>query len=68
MRIGYRCEDCGAVRILGTTRTELVWLRNRKHVVQEVARHSSGGLDLWMSDGLEFLDEHSDHSVLVEAM
>ena len=35
------------------------------HVVREVAKHSQGGLDIWMADGLVFLEEHRDHSVLV---
>ncbi len=48
-----------------TTRAELTWLRERAHVAREVARHSGGGLDQWMMEGLAFLDEHSDHSVII---
>jgi hypothetical protein len=33
--------------------------------VREVAKHSNGGLDSWMMDGLAFLDEHSGHSVVL---
>jgi hypothetical protein len=40
-------------------------LRDREHVVREVGEHSSAGLDIWMSDGLRFLDEHRGHSVLI---
>ena len=35
------------------------------HVVREVAKHSQGGLDIWIADGFAFLDEHRDHSVIV---
>lgn len=63
MRFGYRCEDCEAAIFPVTTRSELQWLRNRLHVVREVASHSSTGLDSWMSEGLAFLEEHQDHSV-----
>ena len=45
--------------------THLRWLRDREHVVREVGEHSSAGLDIWMSDGLRFLDEHRGHSVLI---
>jgi hypothetical protein len=48
-----------------TTRSELQWLKNRRHVVQEVARHVSGGLDTWIVDGLTFLERHEGHSVVV---
>lgn len=68
MRYAYRCEDCGELRLLATPRSELVWLRDRLHVAREVARHSSGGLDLWMMDGLAFLEEHSDHSIAITAI
>jgi hypothetical protein len=43
----------------------LAWLKDRVHVVREVAKHSSGGLDSWMMEGLEFLNDHVGHSVLV---
>ena len=48
-----------------TTRSELQWLKNRRHIVQEVAKHVSGGLDTWMVDGLDFLDKHDGHSVVI---
>jgi hypothetical protein len=41
-----------------------MWLKDRLHVAREVARHSSGGLDSWMMEGLAFLDEHQDHAVV----
>ena len=47
-----------------TTRSELAWLKDRIHVVREVARHSGGGLDTWMMEGLNFLDEHQGHSIV----
>ena len=34
-------------------------------VVREVAKHVSGGLDTWMVEGLEFLDDHGGHSVVI---
>jgi hypothetical protein len=43
----------------------LRWLQERPHVVREVARHSTNGLDQWMMDGLAFLDEHDGHSVIL---
>jgi hypothetical protein len=48
-----------------TTRAELAWLRDRVHVAREVAKHSSGGLDSWMMDGLAFLDDHAGHSIVL---
>jgi len=48
-----------------TTRSELQWLKDRVHVVREVARHSTDGLDTWMMDGLAFLDEHDGHAVVL---
>ena len=35
------------------------------HVVREVTKHSSGGLDSWMMEGLAFLDEHLGHSLVL---
>jgi hypothetical protein len=63
--LGYRCEDCQKGIWLATTRSELQWLRTRRHVVGEVTRHLSGGLDGWMDEGLAFLDRHEGHSVVV---
>jgi len=65
MQYGYQCEDCEVAIFPVTTRAELTWLRDRVHVVREVARHSDAGLDSWMMDGLEFLNDHSDHSIVV---
>jgi len=48
-----------------TTRAELQWLKDRPHVAREVARHSSDGLDTWMMDGLEFLNEHQGHTLVL---
>ena len=63
-RHGYACEDCNVAIYPTTTRAELAWLKDRAHVAREVARHSSGGLDHWMTEGLAFLDEHAGHSVI----
>ena len=39
---------------------------NRRHVVREVLlKHVSGGLDTWIMDGMEFLDRHDGHSVVI---
>jgi hypothetical protein len=65
MHYGYQCEDCEVAIFPTTTRGELVWLRDRVHVVREVAKHSSGGLETWMMEGLAFLDDHTGHSVIV---
>lgn len=67
MQYGYKCEDCEIAVFPVTTRSELQWLRDRVHVVREVAKHSSGGLDSWMMDGFAFLDEHQSqgHSVVL---
>lgn len=64
-RHGYFCEDCDKTVFPTTTRAELTWLKDRQHVAREVARHSSGGLDHWMTQGLAFLDDHAGHSVLI---
>jgi methionyl-tRNA synthetase len=65
MRYGFQCEDCEVAVFPTTTRSELAWLRDRVHVVREVAKHSSTGLDTWMMEGLAFLDEHQGHSIVV---
>lgn len=65
MKAGYLCEDCEVAIWPTTTRSDLSWLKDRVHVVREVAKHSHGGLDSWMMDGLEFLNEHVGHSVLL---
>lgn len=65
MQHGYKCEDCEVAVFPTTTRAELAWLRDRVHVAREVAKHSSGGLDGWMMEGLAFLDEHAGHSVVL---
>ena len=65
MKACYFCEDCEFAIWPATTRTELVWLKDRIHVVREVMKHTGGGLDTWITEGFDFLDEHSDHSVIV---
>ena len=45
--------------------TNVRWLRDREHIVREVAEHTSSGLETWMSEALEFLDEHRGHPVVV---
>ena len=65
MRYGYLCEECEVAVWPATTKAELKWLRERVHVVREVAKHSQTGLDTWIVEGYEFLDEHAGHSVLL---
>jgi hypothetical protein len=45
----------------------LRWLQDRFHIVAEVAKHSTNGLDSWMMDGLAFLDDHRGHSLVLVA-
>ena len=63
MRYGYHCEECEEAIWPATTRTELEWLKNRIHVVKEVAQHVQAGLDTWIVEGLEFLEKHANHAV-----
>ncbi len=65
MQFGYQCEECEEAVWPATTRSELTWLRNRKHVVREVLKHVSAGLDSWIMEGLDFLDAHDGHSVVI---
>jgi hypothetical protein len=65
MQYGFKCEDCEVAIFPTTTRSELAWLRDRVHVVREVAKHSANGLDGWMMEGLDFLNDHGGHSILV---
>jgi hypothetical protein len=65
VQFGYHCEECEEAVFPMTTRSELQWLKNRRHVVEEVAKHVSGGLDTWIVDGLNFLDRHEGHSVVL---
>lgn len=65
MQYGYKCEDCETAVFPTTTRGELSWLKDRVHVAREVAKHSSGGLDMWMTEGLAFLDEHQGHPIIL---
>ncbi len=65
MTYGYQCEECEEAVWPATTRVELQWLRDRAHVAREVARHVQGGLDTWMVEGLDFLERHAGHSVIV---
>jgi hypothetical protein len=62
---GYHCEECEDAIWPATTRTELAWLRQKQHIVQEVARHLQSGLDTWMTEALDFLERHSGHSVVI---
>jgi hypothetical protein len=62
---GYKCEDCEVAVFPTTTRAELAWLKDRAHVVREVAKHSVAGLDSWMMEGLDFLSEHVGHSIII---
>jgi hypothetical protein len=65
VQFGYQCEDCEVAVFPVSTRAELAWLRDRLHVVREVARHSSNGLDSWMMESLAFLDEHQGHNLVL---
>lgn len=65
MQHGYKCEDCEVAVFPTTTGAELRWLKDRVHVAREVAKHSSGGLDSWMMEGLEFLNDHQGHSIVL---
>jgi hypothetical protein len=65
MKAGYQCEDCEVAIWPATTRSELSWLKDRIHVVREVAKHSHGGLDTWIVEGMEFLNDHQGHSVIL---
>jgi len=62
---GFFCEDCEISIWPATTHSELSWLKDRLHVVREVAKHSTAGLDSWIAEGMRFLEDHSDHSVIV---
>jgi hypothetical protein len=65
VRSGLVCEDCGESLWLSQGPVNVRWLRDREHVLREVAEHSTSGLETWMSQGLVFLDEHRGHSILV---
>ena len=65
MQFGYQCEECEQAIFPATTRAELTWLKDRTHIVREVAKHVQTGLDTWMLEGLDFLDRHSGHSVVL---
>jgi hypothetical protein len=65
VQAGYHCEECEEAAFFATTRAELQWLKRRHHIVAEVASHLSSGLDGWMTDGLEFLDKHAAHSIII---
>jgi hypothetical protein len=62
---GYQCEECEEAVWVASTPTELTWLLRRQHLVREVARHLTAGLDGWMDDGLAFLAAHEGHSITV---
>jgi len=65
MRFGYHCEECEEAVWPAAPRAELDWLRNREHVVREVAGHVQSGLDSWIVEGLEFLSRHTGHSIVL---
>ena len=65
MRSGLACQDCGEVVWISQGELHVRWLRDREHIVREVAQHSSSGLDTWMNDGLAFLDEHRAHDIVI---
>ena len=65
MQYGFQCEECEEAVFPSTTRSELAWLRDRLHVVREVAKHAQTGLDTWMLEGMDFLDRHNGHSVVL---
>ncbi len=65
MRSGLTCEDCGEVLWLSQGPVNVRWLRDREHVLREVAEHSTSGLETWMNEGLAFLDEHRGHGIIV---
>ena len=65
MTYGYHCEECEEAIWPGASRTNLDWLKRREHVAREVASHVSGGLDTWLTEGLEFLSHHAGHSVIL---
>jgi len=65
MTYGYHCEECEEAVWPATSRGELEWLRAREHVAREVAAHVQGGLDTWIAEGLEFLERHRGHSVVL---
>jgi hypothetical protein len=65
MNVGYHCEECEEAVFFATTRRELQWLKRRQHIVAEVAGHLSSGLDAWMADGLDFLNKHGGHSIVI---
>ncbi len=65
MQYGYHCEECEEAIFPATTRAELAWLKDRLHVVREVAKHVQTGLDTWMLEGLEFLEHHAGHAVML---
>jgi len=52
---GFFCEDCEISIWPATTHSELSWLKDRLHVVREVAKPSTAGLDSWIAEGMLFL-------------
>ena len=65
MQYGYHCEECEDAIWPAAPRAELQWLRDRQHVVREVAKHVNAGLDTWITEGLVFLDRHANHSIVL---
>lgn len=64
-KFGYHCEECEQTVWPAAPRPELAWLKDRQHILREVARHVQAGLDTWMTQGLDFLDNHTGHSVTI---
>jgi methionyl-tRNA synthetase len=65
VQYGYHCEECEEAVWPATTRAELQWLKDRSHVAREVSKHVQGGLDTWIVEGLDFLNRHAQHSVIL---
>jgi hypothetical protein len=65
MQYGFHCEECEDAIWPAAPRSELQWLRDRQHVVREVAKHVNAGLDTWIVEGLAFLDRHSNHPIVL---
>ena len=59
VRLGQRRFALQQVEQIATTMQEMA------ATVREVSRHVQSGLDLWIVEGLEFLERHSGHSVVL---
>jgi len=65
VKYGYHCEECEEAIWPAAPRPDLQWLKDRTHLVREVASHSHGGLDTWLVEGLAFLDDHAGHDLSI---